>query len=202
MPAGLLKAAPTGSFLAARRGGAASSSAAQRAQHLQRHALALAPSPSARRTAARAAPGPRGRRAAVAVRADMWATVDTVVTGGALAVAAGAAILAVLADRRPEREVREQQDNGFKWGLMGAISCLPLFNWMVSWSVCQRWLGGRREGDGQRCGRGREEGRDVVRLRHSRMNACVRPLRLPCPASSATPSPSASPPLHTQRHHH
>lgn len=66
------------------------------------------------------------------VRADMWGTVDAVFTGGALAVAGGAALMAIFADRRPASEVREQQDNGFKWGLMGGISCLPLFNWMVS----------------------------------------------------------------------
>jgi hypothetical protein len=74
---------------------------------------------------------PRRRRAMHAV-ADLRATLDTLVTTGAVAVGVGVTLLAIFADPRPKAKVKEEQDNSFKWGLMGGISCLPLFNWMVS----------------------------------------------------------------------
>jgi hypothetical protein len=80
---------------------------------------------------ARRAPPPRRARA-MNVRADLWSSADTLLTAGAVAVAAGAALLAVFADPAPPARLKEQQENGFRWGIMGAISCLPLFNWMVS----------------------------------------------------------------------
>lgn len=66
------------------------------------------------------------------VRADLWATVDQVVTTGALTIGVGATLLAIFADRLPVAKIKDQQEASFKWGVMGAISCLPLFNWMVS----------------------------------------------------------------------
>jgi len=72
------------------------------------------------------------RRPTMHVRADLWGTVDQVVTVGALAVGVGATLLAILADRRPAAQVKEEQEVGFKWGLSGGLACLPLFNWMVS----------------------------------------------------------------------
>lgn len=106
--------------------------------------LARSPAPRtapARRRGARApplhaaqpllSPPRRGRRRAMRVAADLWAAADTIITSGAIAVGVGAALLAVFADRLPPAKLKEQQDGSFRWGIMGAVSCLPLFNWLV-----------------------------------------------------------------------
>ncbi|GBF96838.1 hypothetical protein Rsub_09694 [Raphidocelis subcapitata] len=50
---------------------------------------------------------------------------------GALAVGAGAALLAIFADPVPPERVREHQESNFRWALMGGISFFPLFNWLA-----------------------------------------------------------------------
>jgi hypothetical protein len=68
------------------------------------------------------------------VRADFGGALDTVLTYGALGVSVAAALFAILPDaERPVSPVesrRDDQDN-FRWGLMGFISAFPLFNWLV-----------------------------------------------------------------------
>jgi hypothetical protein len=87
----------------------------------------------------------RGRaRRALRVSADLGGMLDTAVTAGAAAAGLGAALLALFADRRPrdargggggkqqqQRAPPADESGNFKWGIMGAISCFPLFNWMV-----------------------------------------------------------------------
>ncbi|KAI8469746.1 MAG: hypothetical protein J3K34DRAFT_521893 [Monoraphidium minutum] len=105
-------------------------------------AVALSAAPrTARAPRGRAAPT-RGWRAAVVVRADLMGAADSVLMGGALALGAGAALLAVFADPLPPARVKENQEASFRWGIMGAIACLPLFNWLA-------WVFAALEEEGQ-----------------------------------------------------
>lgn len=72
-------------------------------------------------------------------RASLGELTDTAVTYGALAASVGATVLAVFTVKAPTRRrtpVKGQpqpieEDGGFRWAVMGVVSCLPLFSWLV-----------------------------------------------------------------------
>ena len=64
---------------------------------------------------------------------------DTVVTWGAVAASVGATAYAVFYDWQRSKQQQQQQPDGavlgtednFTWAVMGGVSFIPLFNYMV-----------------------------------------------------------------------
>jgi hypothetical protein len=87
----------------------------------------------------------RHRRAhTVSTRAQMGGLLDTVVTWGALAAGAGAVAYSIFYDWKPKQRPKQQQQqqdaplfgppDNMSWAVMGVVSCIPFFNYMVG--VC------------------------------------------------------------------
>jgi hypothetical protein len=91
----------------------------------------------------------RAPRIAAFLSSDGGASVGSLLTSAAVAVSVGAALVALYNDSAPlgGRRRRGQQgrgallpqrqllpassDDNLRWAVMGVVSCLPLFNWMV-----------------------------------------------------------------------
>jgi hypothetical protein len=101
-------------------------------------------------------------------RAAFDGALDNVVVAGALAASvagiAGSTLYALAqvdarggaAARRASGAAGGDEDDGFRWGVMGAIACLPLFNWLARSPPPPLLVGGegasgRRRGGGGRC---------------------------------------------------
>lgn len=60
---------------------------------------------------------------------------DTVVTFGALSLSVGATIYTIFSYQPsrsgPKPAALTHADDNFTWGVMGAVSCIPLFNYTV-----------------------------------------------------------------------
>ena len=128
----------------------AAQAAVRRGVHALRPALPLTPPPIARR------PHPSRRRLSTArvsafLSSDGGASVGSLLTSAAVAVSVSAGLVALYNDSaalgaRRRRSGRgggalpppaEKQllpaasDDNLRWAVMGVVSCLPLFNWMV-----------------------------------------------------------------------
>lgn len=80
----------------------------------------------------------------VVSKAQLGDMLDTVVTWGAVAASIGATVYAVFYDWQRGRQARKQQceaaqadpmidpSGNFTWAVMGGVSFMPLFNYMVS----------------------------------------------------------------------
>lgn len=82
----------------------------------------------------------RGRKKATA-RAQIGDTLDTVVTWGAVGASLAATSYALFYDwKQGQLQQQEQQHrvdmfgpaDNFTWGVMGIVSCIPFFNYLVS----------------------------------------------------------------------
>lgn len=78
------------------------------------------------------------------VRGDARGVLDQVVVYGALTASVTAALVAVFTPKRRARRAPgaktppaapASEGDGFRWGVMGVISCIPLFSWLVS-GIC------------------------------------------------------------------
>lgn len=93
--------------------------------------------------AAAARPRHSTQRARVVTRAELGSMLDTVITWGALAAGVGATVYAVFYDwhggtQHKQRQQQQQSTallgpgDNFSWAVMGGVSFIPLFNYLVS----------------------------------------------------------------------